>query len=359
MVCVGAGSIRNRTRIQKGNVIMIRQNLVKNVIVSAVALLATGIASAPAQAGEAVELLNVSYDPTRELLKAVGSAFSAKYVKESGTEVTVKQSHGGSGTQARAVVDGLEADVVTLALWPDTDAIRNAGLIGEGWEKRFPNNSVPWTSTLVFAVRKGNPKGIKDWTDLVKPGVEIVTPNPKTSANGKLSFIAAWGSVTERGGSEEAARELVTKLYKQTPVLDSGARGSTITFTQKKIGDVLITWENEGLLSVVESKGDIELVYPPISFLAEPPVAVVDANAKRHATNKAAEAYLNFLYSDESQEIIAKNFYRPVNPEILKKHAATFPPLKLFRIEAVSKGWEDAYEKFFGDGKIFDSIYKP
>ncbi len=337
---------------------MIRINHVRYWLGALLALLPL-LLPTPASAVESIELLNVSYDPTRELLKDISNAFQARYAKETGVQVTVKQSHGGSGAQARAVVDGLEADVVTLALWPDTDAIRKAGLISDGWETRFPNNSVPWTSTLVFAVRKGNPKGIKDWADLVKPGVEIVTPNPKTSANGKLSFLAAWGSVTERGGTEAQAQEFVTKLYKQTPVLDSGARGSTITFAQKKIGDVLITWENEGRLSVVESKGEIELVYPPISFLAEPPVALVDTNAKRHGTAKVAEAYLNFLYSDASQEIIAKNFYRPVNQEILQKHAATFPPLKLFRIEAVSKGWDDAYEKFFGDGKIFDRIYQP
>ena len=334
--------------------------ILTTIVAAAVAVLtSTGFARFAHAAGDSIELLNVSYDPTRELLKDIGTAFSARYAKESGTQVAVKQSHGGSGAQARAVVDGLEADVVTLALWPDTDAIRKAGLIADGWEKRFPNNARPWTSTLVFAVRKGNPKGIKDWPDLIRPGIEIITPNPKTSGNGKLSFIAAWGSVTERGGSEDQAREFVTKLYKQTPVLDSGARGSTITFVQKKIGDVQITWENEGLLSVIESKGEVELVYPPISFLAEPPVALVDANVKRHGTTPVAEAYLNFLYSDEGQEIIAKNYFRPTTAEILQKHAATFPSLKLFRIDAVSKGWADAYDKFFGDGKIFDGIYKP
>lgn len=319
------------------------RTMLKTVVAAALAAFASvGLASLAHAAGDSIELLNVSYDPTRELLKAIGTAFSAHYAAENSTQVTVKQSHGGSGAQARAVVDGLEADVVTLALWPDTDAIRKAGL-----------------STLVFAVRKGNPKGIQDWPDLIKPGIEIITPNPKTSGNGKLSFLAAWGAVTERGGSEEQAREFVSKLYKQTPVLDSGARGSTITFVQKKIGDVQITWENEGLLSVIESKGEVELVYPPISFLAEPPVALVDANVKRHGTTQIAEAYLNFLYSDEGQEIIATSYFRPVKPEILQKHAATFPPLKLFRIDAVAKSWADAYDRFFGDGKIFDGIYKP
>ncbi len=336
------------------------RTMLKTVVAAALAAFASvGLASLAHAAGDSIELLNVSYDPTRELLKAIGTAFSAHYAAENSTQVTVKQSHGGSGAQARAVVDGLEADVVTLALWPDTDAIRKAGLIAEGWEQRFPNNATPWTSTLVFAVRKGNPKGIQDWPDLIKPGIEIITPNPKTSGNGKLSFLAAWGAVTERGGSEEQAREFVSKLYRQTPVLDSGARGSTITFVQKKIGDVQITWENEGLLSVIESKGEVELVYPPISFLAEPPVALVDANVKRHGTTQVAEAYLSFLYSDEGQEIIAKSFFRPVKPEILQKHAATFPSLKLFRIDAVAKSWADAYDRFFGDGKIFDGIYKP
>lgn len=337
---------------------MIRNNHTRYWLRALLALLPLLLPTA-SSAAESIELLNVSYDPTRELLKDIGSAFQARYAKDSGVQVTIKQSHGGSGGQARAVVDGLEADIVTLALWPDIDAIRKSGLIAEGWENRFPNHSTPWTSTLVFAVRKGNPKGIKDWPDLVTPGVEIITPNPKTSGNGKLSFLAAWGSVTQRGGSEEQARELVTKLYKQTPVLDSGARGSTITFAQKKIGDVQITWENEGRLSVIESGGEIELVYPPISILAEPPVAVVDANVKRHNSTQAAEAYLGFLYSAEGQEIIAKHHFRPVDPEILKKHAASFPALTLFRIDAVAKNWNEAYDRFFADGKVFDSIYKP
>lgn len=314
----------------------------------------------PASAGAAdsVQLLNVSYDPTRELLRDIGTAFSARYAKETGTAITVKQSHAGSGAQARAVIDGLEADIVTLALWPDTDAIRKAGLIAEGWEQRFPNNAVPWRSTIVFVVRKGNPKGIKDWPDLVKPDVEIITPNPKTSGNGKLSFLAAWGSVIVRGGSEQEARDFVTKVYKQTPVLDSGARGSTVTFAQKKIGDVHLTWENEARLEIQESKGALEIVYPPLSILAEPPVAVVDANVQRHGTRAAAEAYVNFLYTDEGQQIIAKHFCRPVKPQILQAHAATFPDIKLFPVTALAKNWTDAYAKFFGDGQIFDNIYK-
>ena len=317
-----------------------------------------GAASARA-ADTSLELLNVSYDPTRELWRALNERFIAQYAKETGTTLTIKQSHGGSGAQARAIIDGLEADVATLALWPDTDAVRKAGLIAAGWERRLPNTSVAYTSTIVFVVRKGNPKGIKDWPDIVKPGVEIVTPSPKTSGNGKLSFVAAWGSVTQRGGSAAQAREFVTALYKQTPVLDSGARGSTTTFVQKKIGDVHLTWENEAYPEVAEANGDVEIVYPPLSVLAEPPLAVVDANVQRKGTRAAAEAYLKFLYSKEGQEIIAKNYYRPIDVDVLKRHAASFPEIKRFPITAVANDWNDAYDKFFNDGKIFDSIYQP
>src|SRR6185369_8220284 len=239
------------------------------------------------------------------------------------------QSHGGSGTQARAVVDGLEADVVTLAMWPDTDAIRKAGQIDAGWEKEFPNNSVPYTSTIVFVVRKGNPKGIKDWPDIVKPGNQIVTPNPKTSGNGKLSFLAAWGSVTQRGGSEDDALAFVKKLYAQVPVLDLGARASTTTFVQKQIGDVHLAWENEAYLEVQEAGGSLEIVVPPISVLAEPQVAWVDANVKRKGTAAAAKAYLEFLYTPEAQTIIAKNFYRPIDAAVKERYAKEFPDIKL------------------------------
>ena len=314
---------------------------------------------APAAKAKQIELLNVSYDPTRELWRELNSAFIPKYEKESGNQLTIKQSHGGSSTQARAVIDGLEADVVTLAMWPDTNAIRKAGLIDSGWESRLPNNSLPYVSTIVFVVRKGNPKGIKDWPDIIKPGVEIVTPNPKTSGNGKLSFLTAWGSVTQRGGSEQDALDFVTKLYKQAPVLDSGARGATTTFVQKQIGDVHLAWENEAHLEIQEAGGELELVYPAISILAEPQLAVVDANVRRKGTRAAAEAYLNFLYSTEGQEIIARHFYRPTNPEVFKQHVATFPDLKLFPITAIAKSWENAQQKFFADGQIFDSLYKP
>jgi len=312
----------------------------------------------PARAAEHHEILNVSYDPTRELFKALNSAFIGRYTQDTGNALDIKQSHGGSGAQARAVVDGLQADVVTLALWPDIDAIRKAGLINNGWEERLPNNSVPWRSTIVFVVRKGNPKSIKDWPDIVKPGVEIVTPSPKTSGNGKLSFLAAWGSVTQRGGTEADAQAFVTKLYKQTPVLDSGARGATVTFAQKGIGDVHLTWENEAHLELEEFPGQLEIVYPPISFLAEPPVAWVDANVKKHGTQNVAEAYLKFFYTADGQEIIAKNFYRPIDNAILQKYAAVFPNITLFPVTAVAKDWNDAYAKYFSDGGIFDQIYQ-
>ena len=307
----------------------------------------------------AVELLNVSYDPTRELWRQLNERFIAAYAKSAGVQLTIRQSHGGSSAQARAVMDGLEADVVTLALEPDTDAIRKAGLIADGWQKQLPNGSVPYTSTIVFVVRKGNPKGIKDWPDLVKPGTQVITPSPKTSGNGKLSFLAAWGSVVSRGGSEADALEYVTKLYKQVPVLDSGARGSTTTFAQRKLGDVHLTWENEARLEVQEAGGELEIVNPPTSILATPPVAVVDANVKRHGTEAAAKAYLEYLYTDDGQEIIAKNFYRPVKPEVLARHKADFPNVKLFPVTTVAKDWNDAFAKFFGEGKVFDSIYKP
>src|SRR5215475_9172976 len=283
-----------------------------------------------ASTAAAVELLNVSYDPTRELYKAINAAFAAKYKAETGQDVTIKQSHGGSGTQARAVIDGLDADVVTLALWGDTNAIAKAGLMAADWDKRLPNDSLPYTSTIVFVVRKGNPKGIKDWPDIVKPGVEIVTPNPKTSGNGKLSFLAAWGYVKKNGGSDADALAFVKKLYDQTPVLDLGARAATTTFVQKKIGDVHLSWENEAQLEVHEANGAVEVVYPPISFFAEPHVAVVSKNAERKGTTAAAKAYLEFLYTPEGQEIIAKNYYRPSDPAELAKHAEQFPPIERF-----------------------------
>ena len=271
--------------------------------------------------------------------------------------MTIDQSHGGSGTQARAVIDGLDADVVTIASIIDTGAISKKGLIDDGWVKRLPNRSLPYYSTLVFVVRNGNPKQIKDWPDLVKPGVEIITPNPKTSGNGYLSFFAAWGSVVLRGGSRADAIEYVTRFYKQVPVLDSGARSATTTFVQKGIGDVHIAWENEAHLEVREAKGDLDLIYPPISIRAEPHVAVVDANVDRKNTRAVAEAYLKFAYTDEAQEIIARHFYRPSNEAVLKKHASTFPEIRLFAITEIAKDFQDAHQQFISEGGVFDQIY--
>ena len=309
--------------------------------------------------GRTLELLNVSYDPTRELWRDVNQNFAASYEKESGNKVVIKQSHGGSSSQARSVIDGLEADVVTLASFLDTDAISKKGLIAPGWIDRLPNRSLPYYSTIVFVVRKGNPKGIKDWQDLAKPGTEIITPNPKTSGNGYLSFFSAWGSVVLRGGSREDAVRFVTQLYKQVPVLDTGARGATTTFVQKRIGDVLLAWENEAHLAVRDAKGALELVYPPISIRAEPHVAVVDGNVDRKNTRPAAEAYLKYVYTDAAQEIVARHFYRPANEAILKKNASIFPEVKLFPVTDIAKDFPDAHKQFISEGGVFDSIYKP
>jgi sulfate/thiosulfate-binding protein len=316
-------------------------------------------AAEAAKPAEPQELLNVSYDPTRELWREVNEKFIASFSKETGIPLTIKQSHGGSSTQARAVIDGLEADVVTLASFLDTEAISKKGLINPGWLEELPNRSLPYTSTIVFVVRKGNPKGVKDWPDLAKPGVEVITPNPKTSGNGYLSFFSAWGSVTLRGGTPEAATAYVTSLYKQVPVLDSGARGATTTFVQKKIGDVHLAWENEAHLEVREAKGELDLIYPPISIRAEPHVAIVDDNVDRKKTRAAAEAYLKFAYTDEGQEIAAKHFYRPSNEAILKKHAQTFPELRLFPVTDIAKDFADAHKQLIAEGGVFDSIYKP
>lgn len=326
----------------------------------AVLALTSLFAGCDAGSDERVQLLNVSYDPTRELWRELNGAFAAEYKESTGREVTIDQSHGGSGSQARAVIDGLEADVVTLAMWGDTNAIAKAGLINAGWNERFPNSSLPYYSTIVFVVRKGNPKNIKDWPDLVQEGVEIVTPSPKTSGNGKLTFLAAWGSVVKQaGGSEEDAKAFVEKLYKRVPVLDAGARAATVTFAQKQIGDVHVTWENEAHLEVKESKGELEIVYPVSSIQAEPRVAVVDKNVDRKGTRDAAEAYLNFLYTVPAQEILAKNYFRPIKPEVLHQYKDFFSPLELFSIKDISGGWDDADQKFFAEGAIFDQIYQP
>jgi sulfate/thiosulfate transport system substrate-binding protein len=314
-------------------------------------------AEGKAGAGGPVELLHVSYDPTRELWKAVNAAFIAQYKQDKGIDVSIKQSHGGASAQTRAVIDGLDADVVSLPLPTDTQAIAQAGLIKEGWEDKFPNHSLPYTSTIVFVVRKGNPKQIKDWPDLLKDDVQIVTPSPKTSGNGKLSFLAAWGSALKGGGSEKDALQFVTELYKRVPVLDSGARGSTVTFSKNGIGDVHLTWESEAFLEIEEAKGELELVVPSVSILAEPRVAVVDANVDRHGTRQVAEDYLNFVYTPEAQKIIAENYYRPADAEVLAQFPDRFVKIERFTITDIAKSWEDADKRFFADEGVFDNIY--
>lgn len=306
---------------------------------------------------KSVELLNVSYDPTRELWRDLNQAFAADYQKKSGTTVTIKQSHGGSGSQARAVMDGLQADVVTLALFSDTDALRQKKLIPEKWDERLPNRSLPYFSTIVFVVRKGNPKQIREWADLIKEDIEVVTPNPQTSGNGKLSFLGAWGSVRTSGGSDQEAEEFISKLYRNVKVLDTGARGATVTFAQRNRGDVHLTWENEAFLEVEESKGTLEIVYPKSSIRAEPHVAVVDANVDTKHTRDAAEAYLKFLYTDEGQEIIAKHYYRPSKTEVEAKHRDKFKAIELFPITSIVSSWGEAQTRFFDDGGVFDRIY--
>jgi sulfate/thiosulfate-binding protein len=315
--------------------------------------------SAGASANGTRELLNVSYDPTRELWREINTSFIAQYQKETAVALTIRQSHGGSSSQARAVIDGLEADVVTLASFIDTDAIARRGLIRGDWIGRLPHDSLPYTSTIVFVVRKGNPKRLEDWPDLVKPGVEVITPNPKTSGNGYLSFFSAWGSVVLRGGSRTDAIDYVTRLYRQVPVLDSGARAAATTFARRGIGDVHLAWENEARLEVQEARGALDIVYPPISIRAEPHVAVVDANVDRKNTRAAAEAYLRYLYTDPAQEIFARHFYRPVSVAVLKKHAASFPTLRLFGVKEIALDFADAHRQFIAAGGVFDAIYKP
>jgi sulfate/thiosulfate-binding protein len=309
-----------------------------------------------------IKLLNVSYDPTRELYTEYNAAFAKYWKTKSGDDVTISQSHGGSGKQAQSVIAGLEADVVTLALSYDIDAIsQQAKILPTDWQKRLPDNSTPYTSTIVFLVRKGNPKGIKDWDDLVKPDLKVVVPNPKTSGGARWAYLAAYAYALEIYGHDDAkAKDFITKLYKNVPILDSGARGSTITFAQRGIGDVLLAWENEAHLALKEFGADnFEIVTPPLSILAEPPVAVVDKNAKRHGTTEVATAYLNYLYSDEGQEIAAKNFYRPRNEAIAAKYAANFTQLKLVTIDQEFGGWTKAQQTHFADGGVFDQIYQP
>ena len=306
-----------------------------------------------------VKLLNVSYDPTREFYEEYNAAFAKHWKKQKGDTVTVNQSHGGSGKQARAVIDGLDADVVTLALAYDVDQLHRKGkLIPEDWQSRLPSNSAPYTSTMVFLVRAGNPKGIKDWNDLGKPGIAVITPNPKTSGGARWNYLAAWGYGLKKLGGEAAAKELVQKIFKNTAVLDTGARGSTVTFAEREIGDVLITWENEAFLAIKEyGKEKYEIVSPSVSILAEPPVTVVDAVAEKKGTAAVAKAYLEYLYSKEGQELAAKHFYRPRDPEILVKHAAQFPKIELFTIAELFGDWNKAQATHFADGGVFDQIY--
>jgi sulfate transport system substrate-binding protein len=330
--------------------------MIRTRLLVTVAMLTLGLGgSAHAQA-----LLNVSYDPTRELYADVNAAFAKAWQNKTKQTVSIRQSHGGSGAQARSVIDGLAADVVTLALAYDIDAIAKAGLVKADWQKRLPQNSSPYTSTIVFLVRKGNPKGIKDWSDLVKPGIQVITPNPKTSGGARWNYLAAWGyALKQAGGNDQKAREFVTQLFRNVPVLDSGARGATTTFVQRGLGDVLLAWENEAYLAIDETKDKVDIVVPSVSILAEPPVTVVDSVVDRKKTRAAAEAYLQFLYSPEGQELAARHHYRPRDEKVAAKYANRFAKLTLFTIDDVFGGWQKAQSTHFADKGIFDQIYKP
>jgi len=326
------------------------------------AVLALLAGSAALSAAGPLKLLNASYDPTRELYQDINAAFAKQWKAKTGADVEISQSHGGSGKQARSVIDGLQADVVTLALAYDIDSIaEHAHLLPANWQTRLPNNSSPYTSTIVFLVRHGNPKHIKDWDDLVRSGVSVITPNPKTSGGARWAYLAAWGyALKKNNGDEKKAQEFVTRLYKNVPVLDSGARGSTTTFAQRGIGDVLLDWENEAFLALNElGKDKVEVVTPSISILAEPPVAVVDKVAARHGATQVAKAYLDFLYSPEGQEIGARRFYRPRSPEVAARYAGRFANVQLFTIDDVFGGWQKAQKRHFNDGGVFDQIYAP
>ncbi|HWK62255.1 MAG TPA: sulfate ABC transporter substrate-binding protein [Eoetvoesiella sp.] len=332
--------------------------LAKKIALSALFL---AFAASPAVHAAQIQLLNVSYDPTRELYQEYNKVFAKEWKAKTGDDVVIRQSHGGSGKQARTVIDGISADVVTLALASDINAIAQRGLIDKNWQERLPHHSSPYTSTIVFLVRKGNPKGIKDWNDLTKPGIQIITPNPKTSGGARWNFLAAWGyALKQPGGSVDSAKQFVSQIYKHVPVLDSGARGSTTTFVERGIGDVLLAWENEAFLAIKELGPDkVEIVVPSVSILAEPPVALVDKNVDRHGTRKVAQAYLDYLYSDAGQDIAARNYYRPTSEKIAQKYASQFPRIKLFTIEDVAGPWSKVQKEFFGDGGIFDQIYIP
>ncbi len=322
--------------------------------------LTVSVGVAPVAKAAEQTLLNVSYDPTRELYQEVNAAFAKQWKAKTGDDLKINQSHGGSGKQGRSVIDGLEADVVTLALAYDIDAIAEKGLLAKDWQKRLSQNSAPYTSTIVFLTRKGNPKNIKDWDDLVKPGVSVITPNPKTSGGARWNYLAAWGYALDKWNNDQAkAQDFVGQLFKNVPVLDSGARGATITFAQRGLGDVLLAWENEAYLAIEEFGNNYEIVVPPLSILAEPPVAVVDKVVDRRGTRPLAEAYLNFLYTPEAQAIIAKNHYRPRDPDVWKKVQGQFGNAKLFTIDDVFGGWTKAQATHFADGGVFDKIYAP
>lgn len=332
----------------------------RQALLTGMALSLPLIGSNPAAAAtrKPVTLLNASYDPTRELYKDINAAFSAYWKGRVGQDLTINQSHGGSGKQARAVIDGLEADIVTLALAYDIDQIAaKAELLPANWQSRLPNNSCPYSSTIVFLVRKGNPLKIRDWSDLVRPGVAVITPNPKTSGGARWNYLAAWEFAKRKYGSEEQAKDFIAKLFKNVPVLDSGARGSSITFSQRNQGDVLISWENEAYLLEKEFGTKIDIVYPSISILAEPPVTIVDKNVDKKGTRAVATAYLEYLYSDEGQDIAGKNFYRPTSPKAQEKYAGRLPKLKLFTIDEAFGGWDSATKAHFADGGSFDQIY--
>ena len=316
---------------------------------------------AATSASAEVSLLNVSYDPTREFYHEFNEVFAQHWAgKSGGQRVTVKQSHAGSGGQARAVIDGLEADVVTLALAYDVDAIAKSGLIRDGWLSKLPQNSAPYTSTIVFLVRKGNPKGIKDWGDLIRPGIQVITPNPKTSGGARWNYLAAWHyAQAQPGGDDAKAREFISALFRNVPVLDSGARGATTTFLERGIGDVLLTWENEAFLAIAEARDKVDIITPSLSILAEPSVAVVDGVVDRRGTRDVARAYLEYLYSPEAQELAAKHHYRPRDAQVASKFAGTFAAVKLFTIDEAFGGWQNAQKTHFADGGIFDQIYKP
>lgn len=332
--------------------------MMRRIVPLAVGLVLTSFLASPALAAD-INLLNVSYDPTRELYVEFNKAFVNAYRKETGKSVEIKQSHGGSGSQARAVIDGLQADVVTLALAYDIDAIAGKGLTAADWQKRLPQNASPYTSTIVFLVRKGNPKGIKDWDDLIKPGVAVITPNPKTSGGARWNYLAAWGFAQKKYESADKAKDFIGKLYQQVPVLDTGARGATVTFVERGVGDVLLAWENEAFLALKEfGPQKFEIVAPPRSILAEPPVAIVDKVADKKGTRNAADAYLQYWYTKEGQEIAARNFYRPRDPDITKKYENAFAKVELFTIDDVFGGWTKAQKEHFADGGVFDQIYK-